>query len=85
MKRKRALRGRNSPRDSRIEGASKTHSPFGNAVGTAVAAPRTDPYVKDYRILCGAPHKMRYVASTVMWRSADEWSDLRFLDQLNTT
>ena len=31
-------------------------------------APPSEPDRRVSRILCGAPHKMRYVASMVMWR-----------------
>ena len=48
------------------------------AVGTRIAPrPRTDPYVRHYRIRCGRPHLMRNVASAHhMWRpAATPWED----------
>jgi hypothetical protein len=35
-------------------------------------SPLIKPDVRISRTLCGAPHKMRYVASRIMWRPASK-------------
>jgi hypothetical protein len=37
---------------------------------SATHSPLVEPDVRISRTLCGAPHKMRYVVSRIMWRPA---------------